>query len=188
MENETFKSRLIKLLQKSRQAFRLYASMGRAQNKGDNAEFTEMQAAEWRNVNSDLIKDLTSAIEHPNPKEPVSRVFFLRDRFLNEFRLSESEMHLRQKELLNAAEKSDFIKASILSRQLVVLKARAQANQAAQHELDELISQSKLSQPTIMLEREESFDKGAMVCESEPAPEPKLARVIPLRKRQIGAF
>ncbi len=182
MENETFRTRLLRLLQKSRQAFRLYESMGRSP-RGDGAEFTEMQAVEWRNVNAELIKELSLALDHPNPKELTPRVLVLRDRMLSSFRTSEAEVHSHQKELVYAAEKGDFVKSALLSRRLVVMKARAQASQAVHHELDEVVSQSRLTQPPIVLS--EQIIEPETVLKND-LKEARLAPVIPLRKRQVS--
>ena len=193
MDSDTFRSRLLKLLQKSRQAYRLYESMGRAP-KGDAAEYTEMQANEWRNVNADLLKELSASLERPSQKEVVSRVFMLRERILAEFRMAEAEVNSRQKELVFAAEKGDFIRAALLSRRLAMMKARAQANQAAHHELDDVITQSHVSQQTILLGESDMVKEASRQVEmsaSAPQPEekeqPRLAPVIPLRKRQVSA-
>jgi uncharacterized membrane protein len=138
MDGETFRSRLLTLLQRSRQAHRLYSSMERMQ-RGDAAEFTEMQAAAWRSINAELIKQLTSFLDAPHSKQLSNQVVLLRDRFLSEFRSNESEVHQRQKELIGSSEKGDFVRAAVLSRSLVGLKARVQAAHAAFSELDELV-------------------------------------------------
>lgn len=175
MENDTFRSRLVRLLQKSRQAFRLYNSMERG--PAAIGDYTEMQAMEWRNVNGALIKELSAALDRPNQKETPSLVFLLRDRFLAEFRTSEADLHAKQRELVSAAEKGDFVKSALLSKELVSIKARVQATQAAHHELDEVVVQSKVSQPAITLSNESVV--------AEPRQE-RLARVIPLRSSSRG--
>ena len=138
MDGETFRSRLLTLLQRSRQAHRLYSSMERMQ-RGDAAEFTEMQASAWRSINAELIKQLTAYLDAPHSRQLSNQVVLLRDRFLSEFRANEADVHQRQRELIGASEKGDFVRAAVLSRSLVGLKARAQAVNAAFSELDELL-------------------------------------------------
>lgn len=207
MENDTFRSRLLGLMQKSRRALRLYSSMERLQNgAASQGEFTELQAQEWKSVNSELLRQLGAALEVPNPKKISHDVFALRDRFLSEFRTSQNELHASQKELISASEHGDFVKAAVLSRELIILKARVQATQAAQHEIEAVIRQSNISYSPIelsddhivrepsdifvqnsvkntvqMLTNPESF-RNVESSQPEQGSLP-LARVIPLRKR-----
>lgn len=174
MESETFRSRVVKLLQKSRQAFRLYSSMGRAPCHAERADPGEKQATEWRQVNAELIRELSSVLELPQHREQITRLFALRDRFQQEFRLSETEQHVQQRELLSAAESGDFVRSAVISQDLISKKARVQALQAAHHELEDLIVKSRLVPPTILLTTESVMEI------SSPD---NLARVIPLRRR-----
>jgi len=179
MDSETFRTRLAKLIQKSRKALRLYTSMGRI-SSGRNAEYTEMQVQEWKEINAELLKQLTSAMENLNHKRLVADVFVLRDRFYTEWRSTESGLHSSHKELIFAAENGDFIKASNLSRSLVALKARGQASQAAHHELQDVINRSNVSQPTIELSTRQ-------VVEEQLDPDLRQAKVIPIdRGRRLG--
>jgi hypothetical protein len=198
MEEETFRSRLTGLLQKSRKALRLYSSVGRQPSPG-RSELTELQADAWKNVNAELLKSLGSALENPNQKQAISAVFTLRDRFLAEYRSIEAELHAAQKELVVAAEHGDFVKATVLSRDLVSLKARVQATQAAQHELEAVIKQSRITCAPIELSGEQvvresarpaakgsslpPLEEGIPLLKAEPGGTVALARVIPLRKR-----
>jgi hypothetical protein len=172
MENPTFRSRLAELMQKSRKALRLYTSMGRLQTS-PTAEFNEMQAEQWKEVNADLLRQISHALETPNSRLLANDIFALRDRFHSTWRNSEAEVHLKQKELLSCAEHGDFIKVAVLARELVLLKAREQASQAAHHELHEVLSRSRVAAPTIELSTE-------AVVEEEQLPR-QIARVIPLR-------
>ena len=188
MENQTFRSRLVELIQKSRKAMRLYTSMGRTfARPGESrtsGEFADAQANEWRGINADLVRRLSVFVESPNTKKLVSDVLNLRDQLQSDFRAAESELHSKQRELIFAAENSDFIKAAVLSRELVLLKARVQATQAAHHELDAVVSKSKLSGHSIEL----SDDKvvGAEHVKeqhrNQGSSEPQRAKVIQLRK------
>jgi hypothetical protein len=138
MNGETFRSRLIKLLQRSRQAHRLYLSMEKMQ-RGEAAEFTEMQAASWRSVNAELIRELTVLLDAPHSRHIANQVVVLRDRFLAQYRDSETALNRRHREVINAAERGDFIRTAVVSRALVGLKASSQAAFAAFSELDEVV-------------------------------------------------
>ena len=170
MDKDTFRSRLMRLMQKSRQAFRLYDSMGRSHtgtlHSSESAEFTEAQASEWRTVNGFLIKQLSLALENPHPRALASQVISLRRHFWEEFRGAESELHTQQRELVAVSEKGDFVRAALVSRALVALKARMQAAQAAHHELDDLVQKSRLSDATIALTDEQVVSEANLEARS----------------------
>ncbi|MCB0337179.1 MAG: hypothetical protein KDD62_12765 [Bdellovibrionales bacterium] len=171
---ETFHSRLHLLIQKCRKALRLYTTMGKS-DLARQDEYQELQVLEWRELNQDLLKHLVHAVEHPSPKAMIAGVQSLRDRFYSEWRTVEAELHTNHKGLIAAAENGDFIKAALLSKSLVSQKARMQASQAAHHELQELLQNSKLSFQSMPLEQDEA-----------PVVEPVMAKVIPLRKKRSG--
>ena len=203
MDNQTFRSRLVELIQKSRKAMRLYTTMGRtlgmrgneargadSDTRGAN-EYAELQAAEWRSVNAELVKKLSSFAESPNAKKLVSDVLHFRDHLHAEFRMAEAELKSKQRDLLFAAENSDFIKAALLSRDLVSLKARTQAAQAAHHELESVIRRSKIGggvaapSGSIELTSEQIVDEAAQSkAPSVPSDDvgTRRAKIIPLRK------
>ncbi len=156
MESESFRARVMALIQKSRRALRLYNSAGTASNlKADNTtELSAAQVLEWREVNSLLLRKLSEAVESPNTKKLIYDVFALRNEFQTVWRTSESELVQSQRELIACAERGDFIRAASLSVNLVSLKARLQAGQAAHHELDMLIRRSKVVRPAAELSEE----------------------------------
>lgn len=177
MENETFRTRLFNLLQKSRKAVRLYTSMAGGINGEAPSELQEEQAAEWRAINSDLLKQLSLALDQPNARQLAAGACNLRDHFYSMWRLADSELQIRHGELVSASENGDYMRAASLARELVVLKARGQAAQAAHHEIDSVISKSKVSVTPVELSRDRE------IAETEA---PRLAKIIPLR-RQITA-
>lgn len=146
MEQHTFRSRLAQLMQKCRKALRLYSSVKQL-GSGDATDLSELQVLEWRQVNSELLRQLSMALSNPNIKALTADIFMLRDRFQTEWRMAEAEQHAKQKLLLSSGEKGDFIRAATLCRELVTLKARTQAAQAAYHEIEELLLQSKVTPP-----------------------------------------
>lgn len=183
MDNLTFRSRLLKLLQKSRKAVRLYSSMERT---GDmNSDFREVQAEEWRSVTSELLRDLTSALENPNTRRLVSDIYAIRDRYYSDWRLAETDLHVAQRDLIAAAEHGDFTKAASLSSRLIRLKAKVQACQAAHHEVFDVISKSKVAEPTIVLENEATHQEALAHEESKIEEAGPIAKVIPLRQKRL---
>ena len=176
MEAQTLRSRLVQLAQKSRKALRLYHTMGRIGN--DPVELTDQQLGQWKDVNAQLLRDLSSVLESSNSRDLSVQLYALRDRFHQMWRTQETRMHGLQKTLIGAAENGDFVKAAMLSRELVVIKAKAQASQAAHHELQDVIDKSKVAQPEppIVLREEE------VVVEAPESPLFTTAKIIPLRK------
>ena len=148
MQGETFRGRVARLIQRSRKALRLYSSIGRTPFDQDRVEhsreLSELQLGQWKEINAELARELTSALERPNQRGLPNEVAALRDRFYGEWRMAEAELHEQQRALIASAEHGDFIRATHLGQRLVVLKARVQATQAAHHELSDLSDKSKL--------------------------------------------
>jgi hypothetical protein len=199
MESESFRSRVMALVQKSRRALRLYNTAGSSsftKLDSQSPDLSSSQVTEWREVNSLLLRKLTEAADSPNTKKLIYDVFALRSEFQGLWRSSESELVRSQKELILSAEKGDFIRASTLATTLVALKARVQAGQAAHHELDTLIKKSKVVRPVAELSEEsatvlstlEILEDGQDEGTESTFPEsPRIAagagKVIPLKRR-----
>lgn len=157
MESESFRSRVLTLIQKSRRALRLYTNAGATPiTKSENvtAELSAAQVAEWREMNGMLLRKLSEAADSPNAKKLVFDVFALRNEFLTLWKASEGELVQGQRELVACAERGDFIRAASLAAKLVTLKARVQSGQAAHHELDTLIKRSRVVRPTMEMSEE----------------------------------
>jgi hypothetical protein len=107
--------------------------------RGDAAELSEMQAAAWRVVNAELVQQLSSMLDAPHTRHLVLNARRLRDRFFADLREGESHLNAQHRELILCAERGDFIRAAVLSRNLVSSKAKAQANNAAFTELEEAL-------------------------------------------------
>lgn len=197
MESETFRSRVLALIQKSRRALRLYShagGQGLSRVEGLTPELSSNQVSEWRDVNGMLLKKLSEAVSSPSNKKLVYDVFALRNEFQTLWRASESELVQQQGELIAAAERGDFIKASSLAVGLVSLKARVQAGQAAHHELDVLIRRSRVIRPVrdsnednrTVLSTIELLDEQSITSDEKEAFSTKAvagAKVIPLKRR-----
>lgn len=193
MESESFRSRVMALIQKSRRALRLYSSAGNAsfvRMEGASVELSNAQVGEWREINSLLLRRLTEAADSPNTKKLIYDVFALRNDFHTLWRSSESELVVSQRELIACAERGDFIKATSISTLLVSLKARVQAGQAAHHELDMLIKKSKVVRPAAELSEEGATVLSTLELLDEQAIEEEDAvrlRSVPVLKLAVGA-
>ncbi|MCB0318567.1 MAG: hypothetical protein KDD56_07405 [Bdellovibrionales bacterium] len=172
MDRDTFRSRVVKLIQKSKKALRLYTSMSRL-NTGEASELADKQLDEWKSVNQILIRTLTENLERLGNKELTERVFYLRNYFYSNWRAAEAEMKSKLDSLSSAASNEDFIKCAGLSRDLAVLKSKTQASQAACHELQTIIDQNKLSTPVIDQDKMPELEEDSVA-------EPMMAKVIPL--------
>lgn len=198
MDSESFVSRVMALIQKSRRALRLYSSAGattypRAESSA--SELSSLQVAQWREVNGNLLKKLIEAGEAGNTKKTIYQVFALRGEFQTLCRTTESELVQAQKELVASSESGDFIRAATLAHMLITLKSRLQAAQAAHHELDLLIKRSKVVRPAAELTEENATVLSTLeLLDEQVIPEPEKespvrmvaggGKVIPLKKRR----
>lgn len=177
MEDQTFRSRLVELMKKSRKAIRLYGSVYRGGEP--SSRFAESQAQEWKNTNAELLRLLTAALDQPGQRQLTIDVISIRDRFEQEWKTVEEELQKLQSKLVSVSQHGDFIKAALLSSDLVVLKARFQAAQAAHHELDDIVRKCRVVGPAIELTKKEELPEAPEVVE----PTVRLAKVIPLARR-----
>lgn len=194
MDGETFRSRVVNLVSRSRKALRLYSNVGRFH--GDSShEYAGSQTEEWKSVTADLLRDLNTALELSRSVRELSQhIHTIRDRFNSQWRALEAEINPKHRDLIMSAEGGDFVKSSLLSAELVRLKARMQAAQAAHHELHDVLRRSKINRSTIELTGEltgspalhDRSSADSVVRESTQIgiEEPQItsAKVIPIRK------
>ncbi len=138
---------------------------------------SELQIQQWKNINSDLMEKLGTVLAEPNFRQVASLVFTLRDRYYADWRGSESSLHQKCGELILLSQQGDFVRAAGLARDLVIIKARTEACQAAYHEIESVLSRSKIVKPL------------SEFVESQPVPElsgkeQRPRNVIPLRRAQ----
>ncbi len=146
MDSGTFKTRLVSLLQKSRQAVRLYTEMERSQDK---LNYSDLQIFEWKSVNSELVKELYDLLDSfYNQKNLVAKTFAIVERFQIEQASLNNDMDKMKSELLLSSKNSDFAKSADLALKLVAVKAKNQALQAVLHELKNVVTKSNLVRPT----------------------------------------
>lgn len=145
MNQETTASKIHRLLQKSRQAFRIYSSMSKSAKAEQNA-FADMQAIEWKNINAELIRQLSHIVERYSGRHLSIQIARMRDQLLSDFRRVEAELNTEHREIISSAERGDFIRVAQLARGLISKKAFVQAAQAAGHELSLIIEDKQSAQ------------------------------------------
>lgn len=164
MESGTFKTRLISLLQKSRQAARMYSEMQRSQDK---LNYSDLQIVEWKNVNLELVDELQLLLnDFYNQKNLIARACALLERFEVEQLALSDTLKKDKSELLNAVNKNDYAKSAKLSLKLVSLKSRNQALQAVIKELNKMLDHVSVSHANIKKGRisENHFDDFSKVA------------------------
>ncbi|MDZ4785858.1 MAG: hypothetical protein SGJ02_07260 [bacterium] len=174
MEEQTFRSRLVDLLGKSRKATRLYSGVTRSK-KG--SVLAEIQATEWLNVNNELVSQLSLILDEPTGKKLTFDITTLIDQLTDRSRNTIQEMQEKRRKLIAHAEIGDYVQAHVLSKELVSIKARVQALQAVFSELNSVIKRERSQVET------QSFPQQELANLSKP-PAPQLAKVIQLRQKQ----
>ncbi|GEM_PF-3128333 len=173
MEEQTFRSRLVELLSKSRKAVRLYSGISRSKR---GSALAELQANEWLSINSELVTLLSSMLDDLSVKNLTSEASILLEQFLSRYQITVEEMHSKKRKLIEHAETSDFAQSVVLSRELVAIKARAQALQAVYNEIKATVKRSRPKVEPVTINEDELFTK----IETE---KPTMAKIIPLRQK-----
>lgn len=166
MNGETTASKVNRLLQKSRQAFRIYSSMSKSA-KAEHNEFADMQAIEWKNINAELIRQLTHIVEKYATKSLALQIARMRDLMLSDYRRVEAELNSEHREIIACAQRADFIRVAQLSRILISKKAFVQAAQAASHELSLIIDDKSISSEEEILTSSHNKQPGNSRYENE---------------------
>lgn len=147
MDKSTFKTRLISLLQKSRQASKLYSELLNAQEHpfhSNTLSYSKLQIVEWKNVNLELVAELETLLnDFYDQKTLISKSFKLYEKFKTEHVYELNNFNDKKSELLKAARNDDFAKSTKISLELVSLKSRNQALNAVLKELDKMLKLSK---------------------------------------------
>jgi len=182
MNEDTFRSKLVKLVQKSRKALHLYTSIAGTEGR-NNGEYSELQLREWKSTNTELLRQLTSILDNSIPRKLNADVALLQESFYREWRATETRMHKQQLELIAASEASDFVKAALLAEGLVSLKAKLHATHAAQHEIKVILEGSGFKitpdkQKSSTVERNPQIDRPDL-----DGPLAMPGKVIPMRRR-----
>ena len=173
MDQQNLRVRLAALRQKSLKALGLYRRIGRSAST-ERARLSELQMAEWRIVSADLGKRLETCVREASYKSLSVKSFALRDHFLSHWRAAQAALRARRDELPKLLERGDFIKATLLCQELITLRAREQACQAAYSELQNLLSDKS--------DRRGKAEREAQDLEEGSAADSPVAQIIPLRR------
>lgn len=173
MNEETTVSKVSRLLQKSRQAFRIYSSMSKSA-KAEHNEYADMQAVEWRNINSELVRQLTHIVEKYSAKNIALQISRMRDILLSDYRRVESELNSEHREIISCTQRGDFIRVAQLARALISKKAFVQAAQAACHELSLIVDDSQISLSNLHAENQARENKRQQGFLDQIAADPSL--------------
>jgi hypothetical protein len=186
MDGHTLRSRLLELMQRSRKAMRLYASVRQSQAlDADGGELHELQAEQWRSVNEMLLRQLGMILDQPNSKQLISLLCSLQQSLQIEVRDGEQELRVKQRALVDAVQASDFVKCALVAKQLVACKARQQAENAACNELHEItkrLGSSALSSGAEVAEAQRAYAAAPELNEHHVAASPTPVTPRPLAK------
>jgi len=115
------------------------ATSGSLETEYNTLEYSELQAAQWRFVNEELLRLLGAALDQPNPRMLLPEVLSILDKLISESEYLEEDIQESESNLLEMAKRSEFIRVAIIARKLVMLKARLQATSAAYSELEQVV-------------------------------------------------
>ena len=153
MQNDTFKTKLAKLVYKIKKAIRLYTTVSRGKSNSDKP-YAELQIAQWRETNEKLLNRLQEIIQNNHLRKVSTDLHALKVSYSKESESLDQEIRLLHSELIAAARNADFVSSAKASTRLIPLKARQQACQAVIEELSDLLSDIVISS-TIPADRDE---------------------------------
>lgn len=142
MSQQPFSTRLASLVQRARQASRMYASIERSASGAETPnEEKESQAREWR-VSNEVLLNRIATLMGTRPVTAVAprEVAGILHQFESEAVEWSRELSIGQGRLMECAAAADYIATARLARELVSLKARSQAAHAIVHELTSLLA------------------------------------------------
>lgn len=192
MEDQTFRSRLVELMKKGRKATRIYSSIHKGIDPA--SRHIDSQTEQWREMNSELLRLLSVALDRTNNRKLAVDVQVMRDRFEQEWRRAADEMQSEQARLLTAAQNGDFIRSAVLAEKLVAVKARFQAAQAVHHEIVDVLKKSRIAEATIELSESCTIvEEGRLGAQQEASGQQnnsvqkvRIAKVIPITRRNVS--
>ncbi len=106
--------------------------------------YAALQLEQWQGINADLQRQLGQILDRPHTRLLGSETIEIRDRFYGMWRAFEAELRQKQVELGDSVARGDFVRAAVLAKAAVILKAREQAAEAAHHEIQQVVDRFKL--------------------------------------------
>lgn len=149
MTADTFKSKLSKLINKSRKAIRLYSTVSSPRSRGKEKPYADIQLEQWRETNEDLLNNLMQIIKNTNMRKAINDILIIRNRYADMVGKLDFKIKHFHKELVSSSVSSDFVKAAKVSGDLVPLKAKYDAVKAVAQELDDLLSYTTIKTPIL---------------------------------------
>ena len=147
MNASTVHSKVLSSIQKCRRAIRLYDSIIK---RDYNAKLSNLQSIEWKKTNEAFLEALyqiaqidvrpkvSTVLPHSKLnsfKNFTDELTQLMEEFYSQWRITQSILKSRQIELIAYVENSEFIKSSIISTELISLKAKMESSKAVFEEI-----------------------------------------------------
>ena len=148
MSDETFKSKLSKLIQKSRKALRIYSQATTpANHRASTKPFADQQIAVWYNVNEELLEFLVEITRNAHLRKVANESLGYAKHCQQKLIEEQEQLDEKHQQLVRFSQSGDFINSAKLSSQLIHLKASVQARGAVLAELEDLLSYANLKLP-----------------------------------------
>ena len=140
MTTDTFKTKLSKLINKSRKAVRLYSTVARpGLGKSNERPYADIQLAEWRMTNEDLLGKLLTIIKNSNIRKAINDIAILKSQYTKTVNDLSLIINTKHRELIETTNIGDFVKIAKISYELIPLKAKLESKKAVLNELEDLV-------------------------------------------------
>lgn len=176
MSSDTFKTKLAKLIQKSRKAIRIYSAVGRDSVGRPSKPYSDMQLKAWYNVNEELLIFLQEATTKLHLRQVATETLKYAQKLSGQLLPEQTKFASDSRLLVQFAESGDFVNSAKLSQELIVLKAKIEAKKAVLEELGELLSSANLKMP-VTHQMNQAPQESLRITES---------KIIPFRTKKIG--
>lgn len=175
MSDETFKSKLSKLIQKSRKAIRIYSQASTPGTlRSSTKPFADQQIAVWYQINEELLEFLVEITRNAHLRKVANESFSYAKRCQEKVREERQQLESKHQQLVRYSESGDFINSAKLSSELIHLKACVQARGAVLTELEDLLSYANLKLPVTHGAPEEQSELSV-----------KTSKIIPFSSKKI---
>ncbi len=176
MSSDTFKTKLAKLIQKSRKAIRIYSAVGRDSIGRPSKPYSDMQLKAWYNVNEELLMFLQEVTTKLHLRQVASEILKYAQKLSSQISPEQQKLNSDHRLLIQYTESADFVNSAKLSQELIVLKSRIEAKKAVLHELEDLLTSANLKLP-ITHQMNDVPQESLKITES---------KIIPFRTKKIG--
>ncbi len=176
MSSDTFKTKLAKLIQKSRKAIRIYSTVGRDSIGRPSKPYSDMQLKAWYNINEELLLFLQDVTTKLHLRQVATETLKYAQKLSAQLHPEQIRLNSDHRLLLHFTEAGDFVNSAKLSQELIVLKAKIEAKKAVLNELEDLLSSANLKLPVTHQINQDSQDS-LKITES---------KIIPFRTKKIG--